>query len=112
MFRVAIRLNFHFPLLQLHHTDDDMSFGYSDLHNQTTFPPSKRSHETYYWTLERLLSVGLVPLAAAAFVTSGSPMTLFDGLLGISLIIHSHIRVRFLTTPPLFHFLAYFAGGI
>ena len=55
---------FHFPLLQLH-TDDDMAFGYSgpkcSVNNPTNFPPSKRSHESYYWTFERLLSLGLVP---------------------------------------------------
>jgi succinate dehydrogenase (ubiquinone) membrane anchor subunit len=62
----------------------------------TTFPPANRSHGSYHWTFERLLAAGLVPLTGAAFVTSGSFTPLLDGLLGISLIVHSHIGVRFL----------------
>jgi len=57
----------------------------------TTFPPPKKSAGSHHWTFERLLSASLVPLTAAAFVTSGSPAPLLDGLLGISLIVHSHI---------------------
>jgi succinate dehydrogenase (ubiquinone) membrane anchor subunit len=76
----------------------------------TTFPPANRSHGSYHWTFERLLAAGLVPLTGAAFVTSGSSAPLLDGLLGLSLIVHSHIGVRFLTTLPLSFFLH--AGGI
>ncbi|KAH9999110.1 mitochondrial inner membrane protein [Russula vinacea] len=61
------------------------------VNDPTTFPPSKKSHGSHHWTFERLLSAGLVPLTAAAFVTSGSPTPLLDGLLGISLIVHSHM---------------------
>ncbi|KAF5349356.1 hypothetical protein D9758_011787 [Tetrapyrgos nigripes] len=57
----------------------------------TPFPPSSRTHGSYHWAFERLLAAGLVPMTAAAFVTSGSPYPIIDGLLGISLIIHSHI---------------------
>jgi len=61
-----------------------------------------------------LLAAGLVPLTGAAFVTSGSSTPLLDGLLGLSLIVHSHIGVRFLTTHSfiLFFYLTYSAGGI
>jgi succinate dehydrogenase (ubiquinone) membrane anchor subunit len=81
----------------------------------TTFPPANKSHGSHHWTFERLLAAGLVPLTGAAFVTSGSFTPLLDGLLGISLIVHSHIGVRFLTTLPLsfcFFHLAHSAGGI
>jgi succinate dehydrogenase (ubiquinone) membrane anchor subunit len=82
------------------------------VNDPTTFPPPKRSHGSHHWTFERLLSAGLVPLTAAAFVTSGSTAPLLDGLLGISLIAHSHIGVRFLTIPLFSIFFAYFAGEI
>ncbi|KAI9507656.1 CybS-domain-containing protein [Russula earlei] len=61
------------------------------VNDATTFPPAKKSVGSHHWTFERLLSAGLVPLTAAAFVTSGSATPLLDGLLGISLIVHSHI---------------------
>lgn len=64
------------------------------VNDPTTFPPSNRAHGSYHWAFERLLSAGLVPLTAAAFVTSGSAYPVLDGLLGISLVIHSHIGVR------------------
>jgi len=67
------------------------------VNDPTTFPPAKKSVGSHHWTFERLLSASLVPLTAAAFATSGSPTPLLDGLLGISLIVHSHIGVRF---PP------------
>ena len=64
------------------------------VNDPTTFPPPQKSAGSHHWTFERLLSAGLVPLTAAAFVTSGSPAPLLDGLLGISLVVHSHIGVR------------------
>jgi len=67
----------------------------------TTFPPPQRSAGSHHWTFERLLSAGLVPLTAAAFVTSGSHAALLDGLLGISLVVHSHIGVRPYISSPL-----------
>lgn len=82
------------------------------MNEPTTFPPANRSHGSYHWTFERLLAAGLVPLTGAAFVTSGSPTPLLDGLLGISLIVHSHIGVRFLTTLPDFLNLMCSAWGI
>ena len=64
------------------------------VNDPTTFPPPSRTHGSYHWAFERLLSAGLVPLTVAAFVTSGSNYPVLDGLLGISLVIHSHIGVR------------------
>ena len=72
------------------------------MNEPTTFPPTNKSHGSHHWTFERLLSAGLVPLIGAAFVTSGTSTPLLDGLLGISLIVHSHIGVCFLYYPPLF----------
>ena len=82
------------------------------MNDPTTFPPPQRSAGSHHWTFERLLSAGLVPLTAAAFVTSGSHAALLDGLLGISLVVHSHIGVRtlpflFLQPPAHFVFVAY-----
>lgn len=63
------------------------------VNDPTTFPPPNRTHGSHHWAFERLLSAGLVPLTAAAFVTSGSAYPVLDGLLGISLVVHSHIGV-------------------
>jgi hypothetical protein len=101
-----------FPLFAVLMTMIMMTFGpciaiYKGTVNEpTTFPPANRSHGSHHWTFERLLAAGLVPLTGAAFVTSGSSAPLLDGLLGLSLIVHSHIGVRFLTTPPHFVFLS------
>ncbi|KAF5385126.1 hypothetical protein D9615_000892 [Tricholomella constricta] len=61
------------------------------VNDPTTFPPPSRSHGSYHWAFERLLSASLVPITAAAYVTSGTNYPIVDGLLGISLIMHSHI---------------------
>ena len=49
-------------------------------------------------------------LSAAAFVTSVLSAPLFDDLLGISLIVHSHIGVRFFYNPSSFIFVYLNAG--
>ncbi|KAI0343319.1 mitochondrial inner membrane protein [Trametopsis cervina] len=61
------------------------------VNDPTTFPTPNRSHGSHHWAFERLLSAALVPMTAAAFVTSGSAYPIVDGLLGISLVVHSHI---------------------
>ncbi|KAG1733197.1 CybS-domain-containing protein [Suillus paluster] len=53
-------------------------------------PPS-RTHDSYHCALERLLAVSLVPMTVAAFVISGLSYPVLDVLLGISLVMHSHI---------------------
>ncbi|KAF6752577.1 mitochondrial inner membrane protein [Ephemerocybe angulata] len=56
-----------------------------------TFPPPSPTHGSYHWVFERTLAAALVPLTAAAFVTSGTNYPILDGVLGLSLIAHSHI---------------------
>ena len=70
------------------------------------FPPPSRVHGSYHWAFERILSAGLVPLTVASFVTSGSNYAILDGILGVSLVMHSHIGVRrcpFPTFPTLLY---------
>lgn len=64
------------------------------VNDPTTFPPPSKTHGSYHWAFERLLSAGLLPLTVAAFATSTSNYPLLDGLLGVSLVMHSHIGVR------------------
>ena len=64
------------------------------VNDPTSFPPPSRSHGSHHWAFERLLSASLVPLTAAAVVTTGSQYPIVDGLLGIALVMHSHIGVR------------------
>ena len=63
------------------------------VNDPTTFPPPSKTHGSYHWAFERLLSAALLPMTAAAFATSGTAYPVFDGLLGISLVMHSHIGV-------------------
>jgi succinate dehydrogenase (ubiquinone) membrane anchor subunit len=59
------------------------------------FPPTSRSQGSHHWAFERLLSAALIPMTGAAFVTSGSQFPVLDGVLAVSLVIHSHIGVSF-----------------
>ncbi|KAH9896959.1 mitochondrial inner membrane protein [Cubamyces lactineus] len=61
------------------------------VNDPTPFPPPSKTHGSYHWAFERLLSAGLVPLTVAAFATSGTNYPILDGLLGVSLVMHSHI---------------------
>ncbi|KAG9020250.1 membrane anchor subunit of succinate dehydrogenase, Sdh4 [Tulasnella sp. JGI-2019a] len=61
------------------------------VNDATTFPEPNRSHGSHHWAFERLLSVVLLPLTASAFAMSSSPHPVVDGLLAMSLVIHSHI---------------------
>ncbi|KAI6008716.1 mitochondrial inner membrane protein [Pisolithus orientalis] len=61
------------------------------VNDPTTFPPPSKMHGSYHWSFERLLAASLVPMTAAAFVTSVSSYPVFDGLFGIGLVMHSHI---------------------
>ncbi|KAI5118925.1 hypothetical protein M0805_003749 [Coniferiporia weirii] len=61
------------------------------VNDPTTFPPPSRAHGSYHWAFERLLAASLVPITAAAVVTTGSQYPFIDALLGLSLIMHSHI---------------------
>lgn len=64
------------------------------VNDPTPFPTSSRTHGSHHWAFERLLSASLVPLTAAAFVTSGSSYPVLDGVLAVSLVMHSHLGVR------------------
>ncbi|KAJ3805685.1 mitochondrial inner membrane protein [Lentinula aff. lateritia] len=61
------------------------------VNDPTTFPPPSKTHGSYHWAFERLISAALVPMTVAAFATSRTNYPIFDGILGLSLIIHSHI---------------------
>ncbi|KAG6380006.1 mitochondrial inner membrane protein [Boletus reticuloceps] len=61
------------------------------VNDPTTFPPPSKTHGSYHWAFERLLSAATLPMTAAAFATSGTAYPVLDGLLGISLVMHSHI---------------------
>jgi succinate dehydrogenase (ubiquinone) membrane anchor subunit len=58
------------------------------------FPTPHKPHGSYHWAFERLLSAALVPATAAAFVVSPTAYPTLDALLGVSLVMHSHIGVR------------------
>jgi len=64
------------------------------VNDPTPFPTPSRTDGSHHWAFERLLSASLVPLTAAAFVTSGSSYPILDGVLGVSLVMHSHLGVR------------------
>ncbi|EJD43562.1 hypothetical protein AURDEDRAFT_114629 [Auricularia subglabra TFB-10046 SS5] len=55
------------------------------------FPPPSRAHGSHHWAFERLLSASLVPLTVSAYATSASPYAVLDGVLGVTLVMHSHI---------------------
>ena len=64
------------------------------VNDPTPFPSPSRAHGSYHWAFERLLSGSLVPLTVAAFATSTTQHPILDGLLGVTLVVHSHIGVR------------------
>jgi succinate dehydrogenase (ubiquinone) membrane anchor subunit len=66
------------------------------VNDPTTFPTPSRTHGSYHWAFERILSAGLVPLTGAAFVTSSTAYPVVDALLGVGLVMHSHLGV----SPP------------
>ena len=57
-------------------------------------PHTSPSHGSYHWTMERLISLGLVPLTIAPFV-GGSLNPIMDGLLCASILVHSHIGFQY-----------------
>ncbi|KAJ7644386.1 CybS-domain-containing protein [Roridomyces roridus] len=61
------------------------------VNDPTDFPTPSRMHGSHHWSFERLLSASLIPLTGAAFATSPSVHPVLDGLLGVSLIVHSHM---------------------
>jgi hypothetical protein len=63
------------------------------------FPEANRPHGSYHWAFERLLSAALIPATGAAFALSNSAYPVVDALLGVSLVMHSHIGVCIDTFP-------------
>ncbi|KAJ7210670.1 CybS-domain-containing protein [Mycena haematopus] len=61
------------------------------VNDPTTFPPASRVHGSHHWSFERLMSASLIPLTGAAYATSPSVHPVLDGILAVSLIVHSHI---------------------
>ncbi|KAJ7081313.1 mitochondrial inner membrane protein [Mycena belliarum] len=61
------------------------------VNDPTTFPTPSRTHGSHHWSFERLLSAALIPLTGAAFATSPSVHPVLDGILGMSLVVHSHM---------------------
>lgn len=61
------------------------------VNDPTSFPTPSRTHGSYHWAFERILSAGLVPLTGAAFVTSATAYPVVDALLGVGLVMHSHL---------------------
>ncbi|KAJ6521339.1 mitochondrial inner membrane protein [Mycena vulgaris] len=61
------------------------------VNDPTSFPPPSRTHGSHHWSFERLLSAALIPLTGAAFATSPSVHPVLDGILGVSLVVHSHM---------------------
>ncbi|KAF8310259.1 hypothetical protein DL93DRAFT_2062186, partial [Clavulina sp. PMI_390] len=57
----------------------------------TTYPTPNKSHGSYHWSFERLLSASLVPLTTSSFLLSTTAYPALDGMLGLALVVHSHI---------------------
>ncbi|EKM50049.1 uncharacterized protein PHACADRAFT_264548 [Phanerochaete carnosa HHB-10118-sp] len=93
----VVRKSFRPLALQVRHAHQDTAYVpggpiyKGTVNDPTTFPPPNRSHGSYHWAFERLLSASLIPMTAAAYVTSGTNYPVLDGILGMSLIVHSHI---------------------
>lgn len=63
------------------------------INDPTEFPEPSRAHGSHHWAFERLLSASLIPMIGAAAATSASPYPILDGVLALSLVVHSHIGV-------------------
>ena len=63
------------------------------INDPTEFPETSRAHGSHHWAFERLLSASLIPMIGAAAATSSSPYPILDGVLALSLVVHSHIGV-------------------
>ncbi|CAE6402748.1 unnamed protein product [Rhizoctonia solani] len=61
------------------------------VNDPTPFPTPNRMHGSHHWAFERLLAVSLVPATVSAFVVSPTAYPVLDGILAVSLVIHSHI---------------------
>ncbi|KAI8454564.1 CybS-domain-containing protein, partial [Phakopsora pachyrhizi] len=55
----------------------------------TPIPMPNKTHGSIHWNFERALLAALVPVTAATAVSSPNP--LLDGVLGVVLVLHSHM---------------------
>ncbi|GJJ06058.1 hypothetical protein Clacol_000246 [Clathrus columnatus] len=55
------------------------------------YPSPSRTDGSHHWAFERLLSASLIPLTGAAFVTGSTTYPVLDGILGVALVVHSHM---------------------
>ncbi|PWN54371.1 hypothetical protein IE53DRAFT_189665 [Violaceomyces palustris] len=56
----------------------------------TSYPTPNAVHGSYHWAFERAVSVALIPMVAVGMVKHGAS-GLFDGVLALTLLVHSHI---------------------
>lgn len=61
------------------------------VNDPTPFPVPNRMHGSHHWAFERLLSVALIPMTVSAFAVSPTAYPILDGVLAVSLVVHSHI---------------------
>lgn len=60
------------------------------VNDPTTYPEPNAAHGSYHWSVERGLSVALIPIIAAGVAKHGTSAVL-DGVLALTLVAHSHI---------------------
>ena len=76
----ATSLNTHFFSATVRGTADE----------PTPFPPPSKTEGSHHWAFERLLSASLIPLTGAAFVIRRTGYPVLDGVLDVTLVVHSH----------------------
>jgi len=59
------------------------------VNDPTTYPPPQKMSGSLHWTFERVLSAALVPVVGATAVVSPNPV--LDGILAVSIVLHSHL---------------------
>lgn len=60
-------------------------------------------HGSYHWTFERTLAAALVPLVGSSMMTSAHPI--LDGVLAVTLVLHSHVVCYSLTAVTSEHMI-------
>jgi hypothetical protein len=63
------------------------------INDSTKFPEPSRIYGSRHWAFKRLLPASLIPMIGAVAATSASPYPILDGVLALSLVVHSHIGV-------------------
>lgn len=60
------------------------------MNDPTVYPKPDATHGSYHWAFERLISASLVPICAVAAAKHGMSGVV-DGVLSVTLLLHSHI---------------------